>query len=43
MGVCLGPDPWYDLGGGAEAKSQHFQKIGMLHIKLKGMVYASTW
>ena len=30
----LGPIPWVDLGGGAEAKIQPFRNMIMLHIKL---------
>ena len=37
------PAPGVDLGGGAEAKNKLFQKLVMLHIKLKLATFAATW
>ena len=34
--------PPVDLGGRVEAKSELFQNMAMLHIKLKGMTHAAT-
>ena len=35
--------PGVDLGGWAEAKIKLFQKLVMLHIKLKLATFAATW
>ena len=39
----LGSGLWVDLGVKAKAKIQLFQKMVMLHIKLKGMAHAAVW
>ena len=38
----LGPTPWRDFRGEAEAKIQLFQNMVMLHIKLNGMTNAAS-
>ena len=38
----LGPIPWVDLGGVAEAKLKLFQNMVMLHTKLKGITHTVT-
>ena len=35
--------PEVDLGGGSEAKSELFQNMIMLHIKLKQTAHAAIW